>query len=216
MKRRVLIILLASIAASAPAWAGPPGVAHVPLPVDLAGTLSGTSYRIRVPADWNGTLLVYSHGTRTTAAPVNVVEIAPPGYPIPDPSLEEQLLALGYALAGSEYQNSDRDGIQRTLALTNYFRGAVGSPGRIIAWGNSLGGNVTAGLVELHPGVFDAGIANCGVIGGRAKNMDGALPFALAYDATFGWLTDRWGPIDDVRDGITLMNDVAPYVQWPS
>ena len=40
--------------------------------------------------------------------------------------------------------------------------------------------------------------------------------FALAYDVAFGWLTDRWGPIEDLHDGITLVNDVAPYVQWPS
>jgi len=35
---------------------------HVDLPVDIEGTLNRASYRIRVPANWNGTLLVYAHG----------------------------------------------------------------------------------------------------------------------------------------------------------
>ena len=31
-------------------------------PVELEGILDGAAYVIRVPADWNGTLLVFAHG----------------------------------------------------------------------------------------------------------------------------------------------------------
>ena len=36
-------------------------------PLDLSGELHGAPYRIRVPAVWNGTLLVYAHGYRDKA-----------------------------------------------------------------------------------------------------------------------------------------------------
>ena len=35
---------------------------HVDLPVNLEGSLNGANYTIRVPVNWNGTLLVYAHG----------------------------------------------------------------------------------------------------------------------------------------------------------
>lgn len=53
------LLLLAAVALGSPVA----GAARVPLPADLSGTLGGTPYRIRVPANWNGTLLVYAHGT---------------------------------------------------------------------------------------------------------------------------------------------------------
>ena len=36
-------------------------------PLDLSGSLNGAPYRIRVPANWNGTLLVFAHGYRDKA-----------------------------------------------------------------------------------------------------------------------------------------------------
>ena len=36
-------------------------------PLDLSGELHGAPYRIRVPANWNGTLLVFTHGYRDKA-----------------------------------------------------------------------------------------------------------------------------------------------------
>ena len=36
-------------------------------PVDESGEINGAPYRIRVPANWNGTLLVYAHGYRDKA-----------------------------------------------------------------------------------------------------------------------------------------------------
>ena len=61
-----IAILIACVVAVilAPAAAGQGGKAHIALPADLAGTLNGVNYRIRVPAGWNGTLLVHAHGTR--------------------------------------------------------------------------------------------------------------------------------------------------------
>ncbi len=196
-----------------PLWGNPMGKVHIPLPADLEGSLNGAAYKIRAPGNWNGTLLVYAHGTQLQPG---LAEISPVAWPAASPSLEERLLSLGYALAGSGYHNSDKDGVQQTLALTNFFKGKVGNPNRIIVWGNSLGGLVTLKLMEEHPGVYDGGIANCAPAAGKAENMDAALAFGLAYAAGFGWLDAKWGPIEDLRDDLDFFTDVQPYVAWPA
>ena len=50
--------------------------AHVDLPFEQEGTHNATEYRIRVPANWNGTLLVYVHGW-DAGIPPPPVQIAP-------------------------------------------------------------------------------------------------------------------------------------------
>jgi hypothetical protein len=52
----------------------------------------GGSWIADVPATWNGTLLLYSHGYGTLS-PADA----------PDPATHDALLADGYALAGSSY-----------------------------------------------------------------------------------------------------------------
>ena len=44
-----------------------PSVAEQIGPLELSGDLDGAPYRIRVPAQWNGTLLVFVHGYRDKA-----------------------------------------------------------------------------------------------------------------------------------------------------
>ena len=142
----MLRILLVVTAAALPLGVRPAAAQHVPLPADLSGTLNGAEYRIRVPANWNGTLLLYAHASATTD-----VEVAPPTFPPVSPSLEEQLLESGYALAGSFYATL-KEGPLRTLALADFFRGRVANPRRIIVWGLSLGGDIGCSAAVSLPG----------------------------------------------------------------
>ena len=206
MKWRVVIVGFIVLAGAVIVGGTVAGQQPAP-PTDYTGTLDGTAYKIRVPANWNGTLLVFAHGTQL-GAPTPVV--APP-------NVEAQLLTVGYALAGSGFTNSYKDGVQRTHQLTGFFREAFSNPQRIIIWGNSLGGAITAKLIEKYPDIYDGAIANCAPDVGAVENMDSALAFSLAFDAAFtvsgkgGWLED-WGPIGDVRDDI-VVSDVLPYLQ---
>jgi pimeloyl-ACP methyl ester carboxylesterase len=125
--------------------------------------------------------------------------------------VEEQLLALGYAMAGSAFRNpgySVKEGIQNTLALTNYFRGHVGNPDRIILWGVSMGGLITQASIEKYSGIYDAGIPMCSLSAGAPRYFDWALGIGLAYDVTLGW-PEAWGSVGDVRDDVTW-EEVAP------
>ncbi len=124
------------------------------------------------------------------------------------------MLARGYALAGAEYENSQEAGTKASHALTAFFNGAVGRPSRVVAWGCSLGGVVSTMLLEKYPGIYDGAIACAGPLAGQARNIDVSLAFALAYDVTFGWRSDLWGPVDDLRDDL-VFGEVMPYVKWP-
>ncbi|WP_280184331.1 hypothetical protein, partial [Nocardia gipuzkoensis] len=62
----------------------------------ITGTLSdGSTYLFEVPANWNGTLLLYSHGYNP--GPSN------PARDAGSAEVGEELLADGYALAGGSY-----------------------------------------------------------------------------------------------------------------
>jgi pimeloyl-ACP methyl ester carboxylesterase len=65
--------------------------------------------------------------------------------------------------------------------LLDRFKRRVGKPRRTIAWGTSMGGMITAGLVERHPQRFDGALPMCGILGGAVglwnQNLD--LQYAL-------------------------------------
>jgi pimeloyl-ACP methyl ester carboxylesterase len=209
--RILRFLLLACLLPTIPIYAQNTGRAHIPLPADLTGTLNGSPYRIRVPANWSGTLLVYCHGTSS-----GVLEVAPATYPSTSPTLEEHLLSLGYALAGSYYPDSTKDGPQRTLALTNFFQGHVGNPRRTIVWGQSLGGVNSLVLIENYPSIYDGAIAIASPDAGMAEDTDGQLRYDVAYAAAFGWPTEDWGPLEDLRDDL-MGNEatlIMPVFQW--
>ncbi len=207
MNPRLLVVVFLMFTCRA--MADGKGVAHVPLPADVSGTLNGVDYIIRVPANWNGTLLMFAHESQLLGPPT--AQAAPIEWPLEPWSLEEQLLELGYALMGSGYRSySDKEAVQSTLALTNFFKGMIGNPSRIIIWGNSLGGKVALKLIEEHPGVYDAAIANCPASAGSPENADVGLSFSLAYAATFPWHDDLWGPVENLRDDLDFFADVRP------
>ena len=205
-----MFALFPILAFAIPLCSQPRGLAHIPLPADMTGTLNGTVYRIRVPANWNGTLMVYAHGYQAPA-----VQIAPETIASNSPALEEQLISRGYALAGAFFPNSEKEAIQTTHSLTGYFRGAVGNPRRTVVWGSSFGGLIAVKLVETYPGIYDAAIACCGVIAGNPKFMDASLRLSVAYAAAFGWPSDAWGTVGDLHDGLDFYSDVFPRLQLP-
>jgi len=212
--RRVTLVVLALVALAGSAAAQARGAAHIPLPADLTGTMNGAPYEIRVPANWNGTLLVWAHGWQAFGI---VAEIAPPAtWPEATPPVQDQLLAQGYALAGSGYPNSMKESVQDTLALTVFFKRAVGNPQRTIIWGSSLGGWVALRSIEDYPQIYDAAIPTCAVAAGWAMDADWMLSYSLAYKAAYGWLDDRWGPVGNLVDDLNFWTEVLPYVQWPA
>src|SRR6266566_4482734 len=144
----------------------------------LTGTLpDGAAYKIEVPADWNGTLFLYSHGYVTPGSPNPAADVG-------DPITGSWLLGHGYALAGSSYSTTGwaiQQALPDQIATLDVFGNLVGHPTRTIAWGHSLGGIITAGLIQRYPGRFDAALPMCGVLAGGVATWNTALDSAFAF-----------------------------------
>jgi pimeloyl-ACP methyl ester carboxylesterase len=133
------------------------------------------AYKIEVPATWNGTLVLYSHGYSFSASPATDVGDAATG---------AWLLANGYAIAGSSYSTSGwalQQAFADQIQVLDIFAAKVGKPTRTIAWGHSLGGMITAGLVQLFPDRFTAALPMCGVVAGGPGVWNQGLDSEFAF-----------------------------------
>ncbi len=136
----------------------------------------GATYIIQVPSNWNRTLLLYSHGY--TAGPDNPATDTSDGYS------GAYLLAAGYALAGSSYASTGwdvKDALPDQIEVLDTFQHLVGTPGSTIAWGLSMGGLITAALIQQYPGRFDGAMPMCGVVGGAVGFWNEFLDSAFAF-----------------------------------
>ncbi len=149
----------------------------------LTGTLrDGATYLIQVPADWNGTLVLYSHGYVTPGSPNPATDVG-------DPLTGQWLLTNGYALAGSSYATTGwaiQQAIPDQLSTLNTFDRRVSPPTRTIAWGHSLGGMITAALLQVAPDRFTAALPMCGVLAGGIGTWNVALDSAVAVQQLLG------------------------------
>lgn len=165
----------------------------------------GATYLIQVPSNWNGTLVLYSHGYVVPGS-------SNPAMDVGDPITGGYLLANGYALAGSSYATTGwaiQQALPDQIEVLDTFNKLVGMPGRTIAWGHSLGGMVTAGLVQRYPSRFDAALPMCGVVGGSVGTWNQALDAAFAFDVLLGsgsglQLVDITNPVKnlEIAEGI--------------
>jgi pimeloyl-ACP methyl ester carboxylesterase len=145
----------------------------------VTGTLSdGATYELQCPAGgWNGTLFLFSHGYVVPGG-------ANPAADASDPVTAGWLLANGYALAGSSYATtgwSVQQAIPDQAATVAAFGREYKAPRHTVAWGESLGGMITAGLIQEYPRLFSAALPACGVLSGGVATWNTALDAAFAF-----------------------------------
>jgi len=128
---------------------------------------NGASYRIEVPATWNGRLVMYAHGYRGEGSELTVG----------NPSIRQWLLDNGYAWAASSYSTNFYDvrtGVEDTNELALAFTDITGlaDPDRLYIMGHSMGGHVTAAAIEdetlataNNPVQYHGAVPICGVVG---------------------------------------------------
>ncbi|WP_037681746.1 S9 family peptidase [Streptomyces griseus] len=165
-----LLLAVTALPTSAAAATAPPSHVEGRLP-------SGATYVMDVPADWNGTVLLFSHGYTPAGAPN-------PAQDAPEDATKALLLGRGYALIGSSYATTGwavTDAVPDQLATLSAFTDRFGAARRTIAWGRSYGGLVTTAIAERHPDRIDGSVSTCGLVHGGVANWNNTLDpvFAL-------------------------------------
>jgi hypothetical protein len=123
------------------------------------GIRDGAAYRIEVPQNWNGRLVVFAHGYRGTGTTVYV----------DNPDLRAHYIESGFAWAASSYATNGYDvgqGVRDSYAMIGLFRQLTGVSARsVIMSGKSMGGQITAVAIETWPKSFAGAMPYCGVLG---------------------------------------------------
>jgi len=183
MSRRLRLCTVAVAAGLASAAASLPAPVAAAEALHASGTTSNGEWVLDVPADFNGTLLVWSHGY--TFTPV-------PGTNSPSPAARDALLDRGFGLIGSSYADGGagwavRDGVRAGVEAVAIAQRRIGADDvdRVYAWGNSLGGLITQTLAERRPDLVDGVAPLCGVLAGTNRNLDLALDVAVGVQRFF-------------------------------
>jgi pimeloyl-ACP methyl ester carboxylesterase len=164
------------------------------------GIHNGAGYRIEVPSSWNEELVVWAHGYRGDGLELTVDDNDPPH--------RAWLIANGYAWAASSYSKNAYDvaqGAKDTHALTKLFNGLVGKPKYTYISGVSMGGQITAVVIEQWPNSYDGAMPMCGVMADY-ELFDFFLDFNLVAQALAG-VDAEYPPSDD------YMTVTVPYVK---
>jgi len=158
------VVAIPTIASAAPTCDG-----KFPVQSCVGATSDGAPYVMQVPANFNGTVYLWSHGYRynvnlPAALPgiggYTVTNTPEPG-PVPngDTSVIKYLLSKGYAVMGSGFArqgwNAD-SGVATDEELITTFESKFATTKHVIAWGASLGGFITQTLAEKDGAALSA------------------------------------------------------------
>jgi pimeloyl-ACP methyl ester carboxylesterase len=139
--------------------------------ISRSGVLGGARYLIEAPANWKGGLVVFAHGIQRGPGPGAVA--APP--------MAGHILASGHAWAASGYRAREYQPhlfIEDTNALRELVVKELGPPRWTIIYGQSMGGHIVVASLELHPGLYQGGLAECGLVDGIS-----IADYLMAYTA---------------------------------
>ena len=172
-------LVAAGLAGPAASMAASPPCGGTGSVTTVNGTLpDGAAFKIQCPAGtWNGTLFLYSHGYVVPGS-------TNPATDVGDPVTGAWLLGHGFALAGSSYATTGwaiQQALPDQIGTLDTFDSTYTTPTRTIAWGHSLGGIITAGLIQQFPARFAAALPMCGVLSGGVATWNTALDGAFAF-----------------------------------
>jgi hypothetical protein len=163
-KSRLRIVSLASafILACAGAVGAQAASASAATTASYSGTLADSAQWIgQVPADWNGTVMLYSHGFGPLVAA-----------DAPSPGSAAQLLAQGYALVGSSYDVNgswwalDTAVSDQFGSLTAFLAASGLHPRHTLAVGTSMGGLINSLIDQESFGRVQGAVTFCGLVAG--------------------------------------------------
>lgn len=180
MKKVRILSLLSVAALAATVLVAVPSVANAtpacdgksPIQTCVGVTSDGAPYAMQVPANFNGTVALYSHGYRynvdiPAAIPlIGGYKITNTPEPVPGGNAEvaKYFFSQGVAIVGSGFArqgwNPD-SAIKTNVELIGTFKKQFPKTNKVVAWGASLGGVITQGLAEKYPDLISAAAPLC-------------------------------------------------------
>lgn len=149
-------------------------------PRTLSGELQGAPWRLDVPADWNGDLVMLAHGYEPVGVPRTT--------PMAAGDSTAALLGAGYAVAQSAYSSQGWAVAEAITDMEHLRQHALGELKRVRhTWmlGFSMGGAVTIGSLERFPQHYAGGVSLCGAnLSGEQIAAD-LLTTLVAFDYFF-------------------------------
>ena len=141
------------------------------------GTLGGAAYRIEMPDNWNGRLLLWMHGFEDFASEASATA----------PDFRRSLIARGFAWGASSFSSTSLipgRAADETAALWDHFVSEYGRPTWTYVAGLSMGGWAAHIAAERYGDRFDGALGLCGAAGTTPGLRVGAEFFvAAAYVA---------------------------------
>ena len=184
----------------------------------LFGTADGAAYRIEIPDNWNGTLILWGRGfgglndAGTDFASHLEFGVFPPA--------REVLVRAGVGWAASTYAATGyvpARGVDDLLTVKEIVIDAVGAPERTYCVGASMGGATAQLMAQEFPDEIDGALAACGALS-NAEVVD----YLLGWHAIAHWLigdlpaatdaaglVDWAGPLGRVQDDVLRLTPLG-------
>ena len=148
--------------------------------VNEKGEIDGAPYSIRIPAAWNGSLVMYAHGYKPRGAAWNPLHY----------SIASVFLDRGFAVAESGYSRQGwalEEAVAETEAVRKRFAELHGEPDSTFVTGHSMGGLITLATIETYPGAYDGALPMCGPLAPALHFFrDYIFDMLVTFEALFG------------------------------
>ena len=146
------------------------------------GEINSARFKIFLPGDWNGGLVIYAHGYEEIGEEVE-------GYSREVDDFMEIFTSRGFAYAASAFKKQGlviKDGMEDSEALRSYFESSYGKPDLCIITGHSMGGIISLALIEKYPAEYDGALPLCGRLSPVYSLLKRGLDMLAVYDYLFG------------------------------
>ena len=166
------------------------------------GVLNGAEYRIDVPAEWNGSLVVYFHGYAEHGATFHIAEHLRPDL--------ESFTDRHYAVVQSAYSEAGwavQQAYPETEMLRHYFDHKFGHPKETYVAGGSMGGALVMITLELNPKPYLGGLDLCGAVGPTFVSFDRRFALRAAFDVYFPGVMGPLVPVPADFDDTSAMRE---------
>ena len=143
------------------------------------GEIVGAPFRIQVPPQWNGNLVMYTHAYIPRGAAWT---------PLAD-VLSVVFLERGFALAETGYSRQGwavAEGLEQTEALRLHFVEQYGEPESTFVAGHSLGAVIALATIETHSDSYDGAMPVCGpLVPALSFFKDPVFDMLVTFEALF-------------------------------